>query len=72
MQIDYGQGRSIKFSDADQFVMDYMLGLIGQGHGHHTVRGVVPAVKYLRLTHNLNLVNARDAVLAYEAASDKP
>ncbi len=55
-------------NDADQFVLDHMLGLIGQGHGHVRVRGIVSAVKYIRLQYGLDLKEAKVVVEAYESS----
>lgn len=66
MIINYTQVQSITLTDADQFVLQYMLGMIGQGHGHRRVRGSVPAVKYIRMQYGLGLVEARDVVLEFE------
>ena len=66
MIINYSQEKYIDLTEADQFVLQYMLGMIGQGHGHHRVRGLVPAVKYIRLTYGLSLEHAVIFVRGYE------
>jgi len=66
MEITYDAASPpITLTAADQFVLNFMLGLVGQGHGHVRVRNSVSAIKYIRLQYNLGLVEARDLVFAY-------
>jgi hypothetical protein len=51
-------------TDADKFVIEYMLGAISQGHGHRRSRGFMPAVKYLRMQYNYSLETAAALVKA--------
>jgi hypothetical protein len=58
MRVNIDKDNYIVLTNADVFVLQYMLGVVGQGHGHIRVRGFVPAIKYLRLTYGLTLEEA--------------
>ena len=58
MRVNIDKDSHIVLTDTDVFVLQYMLGVVGQGHGHIRVRGFVPAVKYLRLAYQLTLEEA--------------
>lgn len=66
MQIEYSPGLTVQLTTAEQFALNFMLGLIGQGHGCRVVRCTVPAIKFLRMAHGLSLVDSRAVMLAYE------
>ncbi len=58
--------------DADKYVLEYMIGLIGQVPSGDApvqrLRGVIRSIKYLRIRYSsLGLAEARDIVLQYEA-----
>jgi hypothetical protein len=60
------QQHSITLTEADKFVLTYMLGMVGQGHGHVRVRNLVGSVKYLRLAYGLSLADAKKAAETFE------
>lgn len=69
MQIEYAAAQHVTLTPADQFVLQFMMGMIGQGHGHQRVRGIVPALKYLRMQYGLSLADAKSVVLEWEKSA---
>ena len=62
---------------ADDYVFEFMMGYISQGHGCVRVRGIIPFIKYLRIQYGWDLRRAAevgkawDAAKAYEVAANK-
>jgi hypothetical protein len=67
------QQQSIALTEADEFVLKYMLGMVSRltmlgmaSHGHVRVRNLVGAIQYLRLAYGLGLVDAKEAAETFE------